>query len=822
MKELLPDFRYALRMLRRSPGFTLAAVACLALGIGATTAIFSVVNAVVLRPLPYKDSQRLVRIYTEFPTMPNGGFRKFWVSAPEFAEVKRDAKQWEAIEAWTTGGGINLSGTNEPVRVTSSSVSGGLFDTLGIAPHRGRFIKPEDDNPGSNLVVVISYGAWQRLFGGDPNIVNKQVQVNGNNANIVGVMPKGFQFPPGEVDPAEAWLPLRLTPQNLQQRGGHFLHVMGRPKQGVSFSQATQELESLVNNTYAPLAASQQQHMLNPKNHPLVYYPLQDEIVGNVRPAMLMMLAAVGFVLLIACGNVANLLLARAQARQREIAIRRAMGASTPGLVRQFVTEGLMLSVLGAGAGLLLAFGGLQLILAYGAESIPRAVEIGLDRDVLLFALAISITTGLFFGLAPLAQVVVGKLYDTLKSGGGRTTATRQAHWLRQGMVVGEITLALVLLIGAGLMIQAFWRLQLTNSGIRPENVLTVGIVLPTQIYPENHRVLSFWDQLQKNVQSIPGVVGATMATGLPPIRRMNANDTQIEGFVPREGGPGQNVDFYQGAGHKFFETLGIQLIEGRFFDERDAQHGTPAVIVNQTMAQLHWPNQSAIGRRLRPGFNPQTPWLTIVGVVADVKNGGLDRPAGTEIFFPFLQTQGGARSGFLLVRTQGDPKALARAIRAEVAKLDGSLPVANIRTMDQVMMTASARPRFLTLLITLFSTVALALAALGIYSVMSYSVAQRTNEFGIRMAMGAQQGDVLGLVVRQGMLLASIGVVLGLGGAVGLARVLKGNVYGITGFEPLPFALTALLLIAVTLAACLAPARRATRVDPLIALRYE
>lgn len=819
MPHIVSEVRLAVRSLARSRGFALAAIACLGLGIGATTAIFSVVHAVLLRPLAYKNPDGLARIYTEFPKFPNGGLRRFWTSGPEFLELRRDLRSWQSIDAWRLGG-VNLSGSNEPLRVVAGFVSGGLMETLGVQPRLGRVLTPSDDVPGANAAVVLSAGLWNRAFGNDPNILHREVWLDGRKANIIGVMPEGFQYPPGETEPAEMWSALQLDPARPGGRGGHNFNLLGRLKPGVNLEQARQEAAQYVRATGEKERANPNQHMLDPEGHPLVMFKLQDEVTGSVRPALLAMFAAVGFVLLIACGNVANLLLARAEARQREIAVRRAMGASTAGLVRQFVVEGILLSLGGAVAGLALAFGCLKLILSAAGASLPRAAEIGLDPTVLIFTIGISIFTGIFFGFAPLVQSLPRPLAETLKAAGGRTTATREAHFLRRLMITSEIALALVLLIGAGLMMSAFWKLQAVRSGIQPDNVMTMRVALPREIYRQPADILAFWAKLEQRARSLPGVVNASLVNGLPPIRPVNANDTQIEGFVQKQGGPIQNIDYWNGVGVNYFSTMGIQLIEGRLFSESDGATSQPVLIINETLARIYYPGQSPIGKRMRPGFDD--PWRTIIGVVSDVKNAGLDKPAGTELYFPMTQTDGNFRSAYLVARTQGDPAQMVSALRGAIRELDPGLPVSGVMPMTEVVAKAQARPRFLTLLIALFSAVALGLAALGIYSVMAYSVAQRTNEFGIRMAMGALQGDVLRLVLRQGLILGSAGVGIGAAGALILNRLLRGSLYGVGDFDPIPFLAMSALLLAVTALACLSPALRATRVDPVIALRYE
>jgi putative ABC transport system permease protein len=476
MSTLLQDIRFGVRMLVNSPGFSLAAILCIALGIGATTAIFSIVNAVLLRPLPYNRPGELVRIYSEFPNFPGGGLKKFWLSAPELLDLQKYAKSWQSIEAWVNQG-ANLTGGAEPIRVTASFVTGGLLESLGVQPIVGRLLTRSDDDPGAVQTAVISYGLWQRAFGGDRSLAGRNVLLNGSKCTIVGVMPKGFQFPPGEAEPPEIWSPAQIDPAKPGSRGSHFLSVVGRLKPGVSFRQARDEMTQLVRQWGA--SASPQMHVFHAKNHPVSMFGFQDEVVGGVRLAMLMLLGAVGFVLLIACVNVANLLLARAESRQREIAIRTAMGAAAGRLARQFITEAVVLSLAGASLGLLLAFGGLRLIERTNASTIPRANEIGLDSTVLLFTLAVSILTGIAFGLAPLAQSIAGNLHDLLKSASLRATASVAANRFRRALAVSELALALILLIGTGLMIRAFWKLQEVETGLRPEGLLTMRLALP-------------------------------------------------------------------------------------------------------------------------------------------------------------------------------------------------------------------------------------------------------------------------------------------------------------------------------------------------------
>ncbi len=810
------DLRYAIRTLRRSPGLAIAAILCLALGIGANTAIFTVVNAVLFRPLPYQDSERLVRVYTEFPTYgSSGGFRKFWMSTPELLELRQVTSSWENLEAYVVTA-INLSGGAEPVRVTAASVTGGMMQMLGVTPQQGRVITPEDGRFGVPQTVVLSDSLWRRSFGADPSIIGRQIKGNGLNATVIGVMPKGFAFPPGEPDPPEAWFPQQINPANPGGRSNHFQSVIGKLKPGVSLERAREELQRHM--VGQEQAKTPNFHNFDTKFHTILALPYHGEIVGGVRPAMLAMLAAVGFVLLIACVNVGNLLLARAESRQHEIAVRKAIGASTWTLARQCLIEGLTIAAAGAAAGLLVAKGALALILAFNQGSIPRADEIAMDWRVLLATLAIGLATGVFFGLAPLAQLGADA-HTALKSAGGRSTATRSANRLRQAMVVSELALALILLVGTGLMVRTFWKLQQVNVGLNPSQVVTMRLAMPQTQYAQPAQVRQLWSRLLERIQQLPGVEGATLVSGLAPLRPLNANDTDVEGYVKKPGGPDSNIDFYQNVAPGYFETFHIPIVEGRSFDRRDMAQGPKSVIINQTLAKAFYGNESPIGRRIRP--DGDGPWFTIVGVAGDVKNAGIEKPTGTELYFSYDQIDN-ARALFLAVKGKGDASHLIGTVRREIQQLDPLLPIAQVRPMIDVIAAASSRPRFLTVLLSFFSFIALALAAVGIYGVMAYTVARRTQEFGIRMAIGAGPRAVLGLVLGQGMRLGLVGVGLGAAGAFVLTRFIRQLLFGVDAFDTLTFAVTAVLLTLVILAACYLPARRATKVDPIVALRYE
>jgi putative ABC transport system permease protein len=819
MQTLKSDVLHAVRMFLKNPGFAAAAILCLTLGIGATTGIFSVVDAVLLRPLGYKQPDRLVRIYTEFPTFPNGGLRRFWASAPEFLDLRRDLKSWDSIDAWANTGS-NIAGISQPARVTASFVSGSLLNSLGVSPIIGRLISPADDGPGAPVTADISYGLWKSVFGGDPQVIGKQTLLDGQKCTIIGVMPRGFEFPPGEVDPPQVWSPIQLDPAKLGSRGSHNFYLLGLLRSGVTPPQAQAEMAAYV-TTSTEQHKSANEHYFNTKNHTLVSFPLQAEVVSGVRPALLMLLAAVGFVLLIACVNVANLLLARAEARRREIAVRSALGAGIGRLARQFVTEGLLLSGCGALLGLVLAYAGMRVIQLTNAGAIPRAAEIGVDTRVLLFTVGAALFTGVLFGLAPIVPLALQNLHDSLKDTVGSATGTAAAQGFRRALVAGELALALVLLIACGLMIRGFWKLQQVHTGLNAENVITMSVALPQTSYPKNEMVDGFWSRLEERVTHLPGVQSAALASGLPPLRPPNMNDTHIEGFVRKDGGPIENIDYYQIVSKGYFQAMGIRLIDGRFFDERDVTGAPDVIIINQTLAHTFYGTQNPIGRRIQPGMSG--PFCTVVGLVDDVRNAGVDRPTGTELYLPYNQKQGsGNNNSYLVLRAKGAPSSLAVAARRELQAIDPTIPVADVRLMEDVLASAQSRPRFLTLLLSLFSGSALMIATIGIYGVISYSVARRSKEFGLRMALGAQPSNILGLVLKQGVLLTLIGLVLGVTSALILTRLMASLLFGVQPTDALTFVGVSALLSAVALLATYIPARRATQVDPIKALRYE
>ncbi|HKQ89228.1 MAG TPA: ABC transporter permease [Blastocatellia bacterium] len=816
MQNILQDLRYGARMLLKKPGFTLIAVITLALGIGANTAIFSVVNGVLLRPLPYKEPGRLARVYSEFPGM---NLRKFWISPPEFLDIQKESKSWESIGAWSTGG-VNLSSTGDPIRVTSNGVTRSLIDTLGAPPMLGRNFTPEEEKPNGPRAVIISYGLWGRAFGGQADIVGQTVRINTTPFTVVGVMPQGFVFPPGSNEPTDVWIPFQFDPANPGSRGSHFLNVIGRLKPGVTIEQARGEMELLEAGWRSENRA---QHLLNQQNHPVLMFALHEDVVGTARRAVLTLLGAVAFVLLIACANVASLLLARAEARRREFVVRLALGAGRGRMLRQFLTEGSILVLLGAGCGLGLARLGLKVIMAAAPGSVPRTVEVGIDLWVLAFTLGVSILAVFIFALAPMAQLREGNLATGLHGASLRTTGAG-GHLLRKGLVVTEIALTLVLIVGSGLMIRAFWKLRNVELGFDPTNVLSFTVALPGRAYPVPEQ-LRFSRTLKEKLAALPGVKSAAMSSGLPPLRQINANDTGIEGFVPTPDGPAQNVDYWNVISEEYFKTLGVRVVEGRAFEPSDRNENAQRVaVINQAMARRFWQG-SPVGRRVNPQVSNQPNWFTVVGVVEDTKNTGVDKPAGTELYFLDQQVGqlfgGNTRQNFT-VRATDDPALMASAVRAAVRDIDPALPIFGMQAMTDLVADSLVRPRFLSILLGSFSAIALVLAAVGIYGVMAYSVSQRTQEIGVRMALGARSSDVMKMVLTQGTKLAAVGVGIGLAGAFALTRLMSTLLFEVSVTDPATFAAVVALLAVIALMACYVPARRATKVDPMVALRIE
>ena len=814
--QLGQDLRYGWRGLRRAPGFAIIAVLTIGLGIGANSAIFSVINGVVRKPLDYPQPERLMFITSQFTGL---NFDKFWVSPPEFFEYREHTRAFQDIAAYTTGA-MNVSDGDQPERVNAAFVSANMFSVLGVRPIRGQVFTDAQDRPNAEPVIVISHELWQRTFGGDPAIVGKQIQVQGRSRLVTGIMPPGFDLHDAK---AHIWAPLGFDPANRTQgRGSHSLYLVGRLAPGATFASANAELNASLRQWREWTSEG---HVPNDSTHRLQMEPLQDEMIGGVKKALWVLQGAVILVLLIACANVANLLLARAEGRHKEFAVRTALGADRGRLMRQFTTEGVVLSTLGAVLGLGLAYWGLKALLAANPESIPRAAEVTLDPTVLGVTLTVAVMTGLVFGLAPLMHIGNDAVAMAIREGGTRSTQSASRTRVRRALVTAEIALAVMLAIGAGLLIRSFQNLTSVDAGFDAENRVTFGLVLPQAAYPDSMRRVQFFGELQRRLEQIPGVQSVSAMAGLPPFRQVNANDIGIEGYNPTEGSglPAPNVDYYQTTTAGYFQTMGIGMAKGRGFERNDAD-GPPVAIVNEAFARRFYPNQEPIGRRVRPCCGDQVPWFTIVGIAKDVKQGGLDAPAGTELYFSYEQSprdRGFAPGSMnVVLQTRQPLEAIAPSIRRAVRDMDATLPIVQMRAMEEVVGASVTRQRLLSVLLGIFAFVALALAAIGTYGILAYMVTERQREIGIRIALGAGPGRVSRLVLVHGLGIAIVGIALGIVGAVGLSRLTASLLYGVSPWDPMTFGIVALVISVVAAAACLVPIRRATRVDPLTAIR--
>ncbi|HSB12434.1 MAG TPA: ABC transporter permease [Blastocatellia bacterium] len=823
MANLGQDLRFAIRLLLKNPGFSAVAILALALGIGANTAIFSVVDAVLFRPLPFAHPDRLVAVWER--DLKKGGDHES-VMAGNYLDWRNRSQVFEQMAAHA-GGSVNLTGMAEPERIRAARVSAGLFQLLGVQPEAGRLFLNDEDQPGHPRVVVISNHLWKGRFGGDPEVVGRSITLNNQDYEVVGVMPAEFQLPLNED--SEVWTPLVFTPEELTLRNSHYLKVVGRLKPGASMDQASSEMATIASQL-------EREYPKSNEGTGAAIFPLHSEIVGDLRKPLLIFLGAVAFILLIACANVANLMLSRAAARQREIAVRVALGASRWRLVRQMLIESVVLGLAGGAAGLLLALWGIEFLSAVAQQtSVPRARSIGLDGRVLLFTFAASILTGLIFGSAPALQASKPDLNDALKEGGRSSGSLRRSR-TRNLLVVSEMALAFVLLVGAGLLINSFFRLRAVDPGLKPENVLTMNISLPRQKYSQPEQVIAFHRQLLEQVEAVPSIDFSGTVTALPYGGSTTAFGYTIDS--PVSGDQTVSIVSQQASPH-FFRALGIPTVAGREFNERDIDGALPVVIVSDSLAKRYWPDQDPLGRRIKWGNKEfGSPWMTVVGVVGDVGLRGLDTPPRPTLYVPHLQfgepirTRVGvtlrellaedARSINLVVRSAGGVEGLASAVRAAVWAVDPNQPVIRVKTMEEVLADTMIVQRFSTLLLASFAGIALALAAAGIYGVISYSVSQRTHEIGIRMALGAEQRDVLRLVVGQGMAPALIGLAIGVAGALGLSRFMTSLLFNVSVTDPITYVVIAGLLSAVAVAACYLPARRAAKVDPMEALRCE
>ncbi|OLE15006.1 MAG: hypothetical protein AUI36_38415, partial [Cyanobacteria bacterium 13_1_40CM_2_61_4] len=782
--------RYGLRSLLKRPGFTAVALIALALGIGANTAIFSLVNAVLLRPLPFAEPDRLVWMWGNI----RNSSSRASVSPLDFLDYR---KQNTTFEQFAASFGIplalNLTGNGEPERLSAAAVTGNYFQALGVKPALGRTFLLENESPGRDQVAVLSYGLWQKRFGGDPAIVNKTVTLDGKTCEVIGVMPRDFSF----LLSAELWIPINfdLSP-GMKQRKAHFLRPIGKLKAGVTLAQAQADTDTIARRL-------EEQYPDTNKGWNLRLVSLQEQIVGNVKPTLFILFGAVGFVLLISCANVANLLLVRAAARQKEIALRTALGAGRFRIVRQMITESVLLALVGGTLGTLLAIWGVDLLVTLSAGSIPPTAQVRIDATVLVFTLLISLVTGVLFGLAPALRTMKLSLSESLKEGGRSGSEGAQRNRTRNVLVVLESAIAVVLLIGAGLLVRSLIQLQNTNPGFDAHNVLTMRVDLPHEKYATPEKAANFFQQLESRVGSLPGVESVGLVSELPLSGQPNDMPYTVEGRPPVTIDQAFDDDFRRVNQH-YFRALRIPLLRGRNFTEQEVRQSAKVVIISELLARQVFPNEEPIGKRLVMSMGNQA--FEIIGIVGDIRHRALEsQPAGA-MYMPSYET------GWMnvVIRTQGDPASLTAAVRKEVQVIDPDQPVAAVKTMEQWLDTAVAAPRYRTALLGLFAVLALVLASTGIYGVMSYSVAQRTHEIGVRMALGARQLDVLKLVVRQGMSLVVIGVGLGLVGAIALTRVLASLLFGVTPKDPLTFASVATLVALVALVACYIPARRA------------
>ena len=808
MQTILQELRYGARRLKLSPAFTAVVVLTLALGIGANTAIFSVVNAVLLKPLPYREPDRLVTIEHFYPSLDN---LQAPVSGFGFNEYREKLTSFEGM-AVQTGWGANLTGAGDPERLQGSRVTAEYFSVLGVSAARGRTIVSGEDVEGKHRVVVLSDALWHRLFAADPSAIGRTLQLNGTTYDIIGVMPPGFRdfFNRG----AELWVPLAFTP--AQRTGGNeWLSLTARLKPGVTIDAAQTELTLFgeqLKQTYSDRW---------PPSWTLKTTTFNEKATGRIRPALLMLLGAVGFVLLIACANVANLLLARAASRQKEVAIRTALGASRWHLVRQLLAESVLLAVIGGAVGLLLAWIGVRTLSASSLAALVAADGIAIDGKVLAFTLGLSLVTGLMFGLVPAVQISMSRYHDTLKEGGRSVSADRGSNAVRRVLVIAEVALALMLLVGAGLLIKSFSRILGVSPGFEPKNVLTASVSLPATRYSNDTARLAFWNQALPRISAIPGVRAAGIISTLPFAGGWSTSSFNVEGFTPNPGEQGPWGDF-RVASPGFAEALQIPLKKGRFIGEQDQPTSERVVVVDEEMVRRYWPNTDPIGKRIffSPDEGEPIQYITVVGVVGHAKQEALDAEDRIQVYFPYRQLSSGFMS--LVVRTSVPPETIVSAVKQAIQSVDRDQPLAQVKTMEELLADSVGQRRLSMLLIGVFAGVALLLASIGIYGVMSYAVTQRARELGIRMALGAKRANVLGLVLRQGMTLVIIGLAIGIGGAFAVTRLLASQLFGVAPTDPATFTLVAVILASVALVATLVPAMRATRVDPLAALRQD
>ena len=814
METFLRDLRYGARALARTPGFTTVAVLTLGLGVGANAAIFSVARAVLLAPLPYADPERTVAIWSRWT-----GWDKTWVSEAELLDY-RQARTLRDVGAWDTTQ-ANLTGSNaEPERVGAARVTPNVFAALGTSPLLGRTFTPDEEVEGRDTVVVLGHGLWQRRFGGDPGVLQRKVLVDGRALTIVGVMPRGFQLPTdyGEdfAEPTELWTPLPINPSTAE-RGNHGLYAVGRLAPGATLAQANEELRAITR------ARTREGAYPEAMRFEAFAVSLDDEILGGVRPRVVLLSLAVGFLLLIACANVASLLLARAEGRVREVAVRRALGAGHGQLVRQALTEGLLLSMAGAACGLGLAVAAVRGLASAAPGSIPRMSTVGVDGAVLVFGLVVALVTTGLFSLAPIARLVSLDAVQALKEGGQHTVGGARQRF-RQALIVGELAAAVLLLVCAGLMMRSLRAMQQVPLGFEPRGVLTLRVALANDSYPTSERTVAFYERLVDEVRRLPGVTAAGAVRSLPLGATIGDWGLDVEGYVETPGREAKGD--WQVVTTGGLEALGERVVDGRGFTAADRAEAAQVALVNETMARRYWADGKPLGRRIRMGSDGARPWITVVGVVQDVRHNGITAAVKEKFYRPHAQfhvsTGFAPRAMTLVVKTDGNPQALANPIRRVVAALDPNVPVAAVRPMSEVVGDTLAASTFTGLLLGLFAALALALAAVGIYGLLSYLVSQRTREIGIRVAIGASRHDVVSLVLRKGLLLTGAGLASGLVLAFGATRLMRALLYGVASVDAVTFIAVPVVLLLVAVGASYIPAVRATRIDPLLALRSE
>ena len=818
MDDLIQDLRYGIRTLLRNPVFTLVAVITLALGIGANTAVFSVINTVLLRPLPYDDPERLTLLWTNF----GADLPQNWVSGPELAEMREFNTTLEelGVVVPTT---VSVTEGGDPEQVGAAGVSGNFFQVLQVSAAMGRNVGPEDDMSGAPRVAMLSDGFWRRRFGADPEIVGSSVFADGQSYTIIGVLPAGFrlfhpdlQFP----DNVDLWVPVVpvLGADYTQlNRGSHFLRAFGRMRPGVTLEQAREDM-----HVVARQIQEKSPNYYDFEGWDITTLSLHDDLVEDVKPALLILLGAVAFVLLIACANVANLQLTRTAAREREIAVRTAVGAARLRLVRQFVTESVLLSLIGGAFGLLGAFGLVRSLILFAPDALPRRGDIAIDGGVLVFTLAIAVITGVLFGLAPVYHGFKASLVESLKEGGRGAGASSRSGRLRSSLVIAEVALALVLLIGAGLMTRSFLALQASDPGYKSDNVMTMRISLPESKYGSSQEVAQFYDQLLERAASLPGVVAAGTISHLPLSGAYASGTTRVNQSESRPEDEWALEAERRFVSPDYFRAMGVQVVQGRSFDQLDNAEGQPVAIVDERFVQRFWATENPIGKQvsINRDANGNRVWREVVGVVRHSKHYNLSTVGREQAYYPYKQVPSNAM--YLAVRTQSDPSSMSATLRNLVWAIDPDQPVSQVRTMDDLVAASVSQPRFNLLLFTAFGAIGLALATVGIYGVISYSVTLRSHEIGVRMALGAAAGSVLTLVLRQGMAVAGVGLALGVGAAIGLSQLATSLLYAVSPVDPVTYAGVVIVLGAVATAACSGPALRASRVDPIEVLRRE